>query len=36
MGEGDLNFANADPSPYEESLDDAAERIRAALADLGS
>ena len=34
MGEGDLNFANADSSPSDESLDDAAERIRAALAEL--
>ena len=31
----DLNFANADPNASIESLDEAAERIRAALTDLG-
>ena len=31
----DLNFANADPNASAESLDEAAERIRAALSDLG-
>jgi diadenosine tetraphosphate (Ap4A) HIT family hydrolase len=30
--EGDVNFANADPSTDPTALDDAAERIRAALA----
>lgn len=34
MGEGDLNFAHADTSPSAEALDDAAERIRTALAEL--
>jgi len=29
---GDLDFANADPAPDPDALDDAAERIRAALA----
>jgi histidine triad (HIT) family protein len=33
--EADLNFANADPDPDAAALDDAAERLRAALADLG-
>ena len=33
--ESDLSFANADPSPDPAVLDDAAERIRAALRDLG-
>ena len=31
----DLDFANADPNASAESLDEAAERIRAALSDLG-
>ena len=31
----DLDFANADPNPFPESLDAAAERIRAALTDTG-
>ena len=31
----DLDFANADANPSEESLDDATERIRAALTELG-
>jgi hypothetical protein len=31
----DLDFANADPNVSAESLDEAAERIRAALSDLG-
>ena len=34
MGEGDLNFARADSNPSDASLDDAADRIRHALADL--
>ena len=29
--EGDLDFANADPAPDPEALDDAAERLRDAL-----
>ena len=33
--EGDLDFGKADPSPAPEALDDAAERIRSALRDLG-
>lgn len=33
--ESDLSFAKADPSPDPARLDDAAERIRAALRDLG-
>lgn len=33
--ESDLSFANADPSPDAAALDEAAERIRAALRDLG-
>jgi histidine triad (HIT) family protein len=33
--ESDLSFAKADPSPDPAALDDAAERIRAALRDLG-
>jgi histidine triad (HIT) family protein len=33
--EGDLSFANADPSPAAEALDDAATRLRAALVDQG-
>jgi histidine triad (HIT) family protein len=33
--EADLNFANADGSPDPDALDDAAERIRAALRELG-
>jgi histidine triad (HIT) family protein len=33
--EADLSFANADPSPDPAALDDAAERLRAALRDLG-
>jgi histidine triad (HIT) family protein len=33
--ESDLHFANADPSASPEALDDAADRLRAALADLG-
>lgn len=33
--ESDLSFANADPSPAPADLDAAAERIRAALRDLG-
>jgi histidine triad (HIT) family protein len=32
---GDLDFANADPSPDPADLDDAAERVRSALRDLG-
>ena len=32
---GDLNFANADPSPRPEALDAAADRIRRALRELG-
>jgi histidine triad (HIT) family protein len=32
----DLDFANADPNASAESLDDAADRIRAALAELGN
>lgn len=31
----DLAFANADPNPSDESLDEAAERIRAALDEMG-
>ncbi len=31
----DLDFANADPNASAESLDEAAERIRGALSDLG-
>jgi len=31
----DLDFSRADPDPKPEALDDAAERIRAALRDLG-
>ena len=31
----DLNFANADPNASAESLDEAAERIRAALSEMG-
>ena len=34
-GVRDLDFANADPDPSPESLDDAAEAIRTALASLG-
>jgi histidine triad (HIT) family protein len=34
-GLGDLSFAKADPSPDPAEMDDAAERIRAALVDLG-
>ena len=34
-GVHDLDFANADPSPDPTALDDAAERLRAALAELG-
>ncbi len=34
MGEGDLNFSRADSNPSDASLDDAADRIRHALADL--
>ncbi len=33
--EADLSFAQADPSPDPAALDDAAERIRAALRDMG-
>ena len=33
-GVRDLDFANADPNPSAESLDEAAEQIRLALADL--
>ncbi|MEX0768824.1 MAG: HIT family protein [Microthrixaceae bacterium] len=33
--ESDLSFANADPSPNPAALDEAAERIRAALTELG-
>jgi len=33
---GELSFAHADPSPDAETLDDAAERIRAHLRDLGA
>jgi histidine triad (HIT) family protein len=33
--EGDLDFAKADPSPAPEALDDAAERLRGALLELG-
>ena len=33
--EADLSFAKADPSPSPEALDDAADRLRAALRDLG-
>jgi histidine triad (HIT) family protein len=33
--EGDLSFSKADPSPDPAALDDAAERLRAALRDLG-
>jgi broad specificity phosphatase PhoE len=33
-GVRDLDFANADPDPSPESLDDAAARIRSALAEL--
>jgi histidine triad (HIT) family protein len=33
--EADLSFAKADPSPDPAALDDAAERLRAALRDLG-
>lgn len=33
--EADLSFAKADPSPAPEALDDAAERLRAALRDMG-
>ena len=32
---GDISFANADPNPDPAALDDAAERIRAALRELG-
>ncbi len=32
----DLNFANADPNPDPAALDDAAERIRGALREMGS
>jgi hypothetical protein len=34
-GVRDLDFANADPDPSPESLDDAAEAIRTSLAALG-
>jgi histidine triad (HIT) family protein len=34
-GLGDLSFAKADPSPDPAEMDEAAERIRAALVDLG-
>jgi len=33
--EGDLSFAKADPSPDPASLDEAAQRLRAALRDMG-
>lgn len=34
-GVRDLDFANADPDPSPESLDDAAEKIKTALAEIG-
>ena len=34
-GVRDLDFANADPDPLPESLDDAAEKIKTALAEIG-